>query len=303
LLIVPSWNASSRSLLPTKQERQLMKKIALALTLLVIALGWPSRAQLVTNANNISFWVGSGTNWSVLVLDFKDGGPKQAFAWGYRYNNPAPSGAAMLLAIDAADPNLDLVYSGNAKTNLFLTRIDYFDGNTMHSRVNGVWPADGRYWGYQVTGGTVYESTEMAEVDLDVTGPAGSAAAPTEWLIAPCGASDESFGDPGRFIAPMSWDVWVFGEFDVVPGNQIYAAAAPGLPKPPTTLQVLSNRAVLTVPTQAGLNYRLAYSGFPGGPWTNEPTAVSTTNSGLVALTNTIPQGITNRFYRVVISR
>jgi hypothetical protein len=124
LLIVPSWNASSRSLLPTKQERQLMKKIALALTLLVIALGWPSRAQLVTNANNISFWVGSGTNWSVLVLDFKDGGPKQAFAWGYRYNNPAPSGAAMLLAIDAADPNLDLVYSGNAKTNLFLTRID-----------------------------------------------------------------------------------------------------------------------------------------------------------------------------------
>ena len=280
-----------------------MKKIALALALLVIALWWPSRAHIVTNVNNISFWVGSGTNWSVLVLDFQDGGQKQAFAWGYRYNDPAPSGARMLLAVADADPNLHLVYTGTAESDLFLTRIDYFDGTTSHTRVNGDFVTDARYWGYQVTGGTVYDFTELAEIDLDIAGPAGGAGVPAEWLIAPCGASDESFEAPGRFIAPMSWDVWVFGEFGVAPANQIYAAASPALPEPPATVQMTNNQAVVIVPTQAGLNYQLSYSGFPAGPWTNEPTVVPATNSGSVAFTNTVPQGVSNRFYRVEISR
>jgi hypothetical protein len=279
-----------------------MKKIALVLALQVIALGGLSQAQLVTNVNNISFWVGSGTNWSVLVLDFKDGGPKQAFAWGYRYNDPAPSGASMLFAIAAADPNLNLVYSGNAKTNLFLTRIDYFDGNTMHSRVNGDFVVDERYWGYQVTGGTVYDFTE-GEIDLDATGPAGSAAAPSEWLNAPCGASDESFGFPGRFIAPMSWDAWVFGQFGEAPTGQIYAAAAPAVPKPQATIQTTTDRAVISVPTEPGFTYRLTYSGSPGGPWTNEPTALSATSIGPAAFTNFFPHGTTQRFYRLLVSR
>jgi hypothetical protein len=282
-----------------------MKNIAVALACLVSTLGWPSRAQLVTNVNDISFWVGSGTNWSVLVLDFQDGGQKQAFAWGYRYNDPAPSGAHMLLAIDAADPNLDLVFTGTARSNLFLTTINYFDGHIRHSRVNGENATEESYpyWGYQVTGGIVHDFTELESIDLDITGPAGGAAAPAEWLIAPCGASDESFGAPGRFIAPMSWDVWVFGEFGVAPGNQIYAAASQDLPKPPATMQMTNNQAVVTVPTQAGFNYRLSYSGFPGGPWTNEPTVVSATNSGSAAFTNAIPQEVSNRFYRVVITR
>jgi hypothetical protein len=228
-----------------------MKKIALVLALQVIALGGLSQAQLVTNVNNISFWVGSGTNWSVLVLDFKDGGPKQAFAWGYRYNDPAPSGASMLFAIAAADPNLNLVYSGNAKTNLFLTRIDYFDGNTMHSRVNGDFVVDERYWGYQVTGGTVYDFTE-GEIDLDATGPAGS---------------------------------------------------APAVPKPQATIQTTTDRAVISVPTEPGFTYRLTYSGSPGGPWTNEPTALSATNIGPAAFTNFFPHGTTQRFYRLLVSR
>jgi hypothetical protein len=280
-----------------------MKIIALVLAIQVSALGWSSRAQVVNNADDIAFWVGSGTNMSVLVLDFQDGQQKQAFAWGYRYNDPAPSGARMLLAIADADPNLDLVYTGTAESDLFLARVDYFDGTTPHSRINGDFVTDERYWGYQVTGGTVYDFTELAVIDLDITGPAGSVAAPGEWLIAPCGASDESFGAPGRFIAPMSWDVWVFGEFGVAPANPVYAAASPAVPKPPAAVQVTNNQAVVTVPTQAGLNYQLSYSGFPGGPWTNEPTIVSATNSGSVSLTNAIPQGVSNRFYRVVISQ
>lgn len=279
-----------------------MKQITLALALLVIALGRASQAQLVTNVNDITFWVGSGTNWSVLVLDFKDGGPKQAFAWGYRYNDPAPSGATMLFAIAAADPNLNLAYSGTAQSNLFLTRIDYFDGNTTHSQLNGDFDVDQRYWGYQVTGGTVYDFTE-GPIDLDATGPAGSAAAPSEWLNSPCGASDESFGSPGRFIAPMSWDVWVFGEFGETPTSQIYAAAAPAVPKPQPTIQTTTNRAVVSVPTAAGFTYRLIHSESPGGPWTNEPTAISATNSGFASFTNFFPPGISNRFYRIVVSR
>jgi hypothetical protein len=279
-----------------------MKIIALALACQVIALVSPSRAQLVTNINDISYWAGSGTNWSVLVLDFKNGGPKEAFAWGYRYNDPAPSGAGMLLAIAAEDPNLDLVYSGNAQSNLFLTRIDYFDGHTVHTQTTGDFVVDSRYWGYQVTGGTVHDFTE-GRIDLDATGPAGSGTAPSEWLVAPCGASDESFGFPGRFLASMSWDIWVFGEDGTAAGSQIYAAAAPGVTKPQAKIQITTDRAFVSVPTEAGFTYQLTYSGLPGGPWTNEPTAVAAASSGLAVFTNFFPQGTSHRFYRVVISR
>lgn len=282
-----------------------MKKFLLTMAALAIATNRPTHAQLVTNTNNIIFWVGSGTNASVLVLDFEDGQQKQAFAWGYRYNAPAPSGARMLFAIDAADPNLSLVYSGNAQTNLFLTRIEYFDGSNIRKRVNGETNSLGGYlyWGYQIAGGTAYDNTAQEVIDLDVVGPAGGSGSPSEWMDSPTGASDESFGDPGRFVAPLSWDLWIFGEFGVLPRNPIYAAPIPVLPKPQPAIHFVTNRAVVTVPTVAGHSYRLSYSGSPGGPWTNEPTLFSATNAGFAALTNFFSQGTRNRFFRVMVSR
>lgn len=280
-----------------------MKKILPALASLAIAMSWTAHAQLVTNTNNIIFWVGSGTNASVLVLDFQDGKQKQAFAWGYRYNNPAPSGARMLLAIDAADPNLSLTYSGTAESDIFVRQISYFDGSAQHSQTVGDFTNSFGYWGYFVTGGTAYDLTEDTQLFLDQIGPAGGAGLPSVWLESPCGASDVSFGKPGRFLGRSSWDAWVFGEWGATPAAQIYAAPIPALPRPQPAVHFATNRAVVTVPTVAGHSYRLSHSGSPGGPWTNEPTAFSATNAGLVALTNFFSQGTSHRFYRVIVSR
>jgi len=280
-----------------------MKNAALALLLQGVVLLGASHAQLVTNTNNIKFWVGSGTNWSVLVLDFRDGAQKQAFAWGYRYNSPAPSGARMLVAIDAADSNLNLTYSGTADSDLFLKKVEYFDGTTQHSQTIGDFVSDDRYWAYQVAGGFVFDALLGEEIDLNVTGPFGGPTAPQTWLEAPCGASDISFGDRGRFLSAGAWDIWVFGSYGQTPGNQIFAATPPTIPKPEASIRFATNQAVITVPSQAGFNYRLTYSGQPEGPWTNGSSIAAGVAGGTNSFTNSFPPGTGSRFFRVVISQ
>lgn len=279
-----------------------MKQIALALAFQATFLGGLARALLVTNTDNINFWVGSGTNASVLVLDFQDGGQSQAFAWGYRYNGTPPSGARMLLAIDGADPNLRIFYTGTPESDIFVRQVSYFDGVTQHSRTVGDFTNSFGYWGYFVNGGIAYDLTEDRELFLDQTGPAGGSNLPSVWLESPCGASDLSFGRPGRFIGPSSWDAWVFGEWGSEPWPQVHAAAPPAAPKPQITVLKDTNYAVVFVQTEAGFVYRLSYSDSLVGPWTNEATALSATNSASASFTNFIPQGTTQRFYRVLIS-
>lgn len=57
----------------------------------------------------VQFWVGSGTDSAVFVLDFVDAvyGEAVTYAWGYLFDGPT-DGATMLAHIDAADVNLDI---------------------------------------------------------------------------------------------------------------------------------------------------------------------------------------------------
>lgn len=204
-----------------------MKKLIAALTALVVFTVSSANAQLVTGVGDIGYWVGSGANRSVLVLDFQDGSGKPAFAWGYAYDG-APSGAEMLLDIAAADPNLELTYTGTAEAGFYMSKISYFDGATIHLEQEGDFIVDSRYWGYSVAGGTAGGNFSPQSFDLVDPGP--SSTLPSVWLESPSGASSISYGTPGRFVANLSWDAWTFGEWGTVPATTIYAAAA--VPEP-----------------------------------------------------------------------
>ena len=84
-------------------------------------------------ADDVDFWVGTGTNSAILVIDFLDGSANSSYAWGFRFNG-STTGEAMLNAIDAADADLATVWSGG-----FLSDITYHD----HAGVGG----DPDYWG------------------------------------------------------------------------------------------------------------------------------------------------------------
>lgn len=59
-------------------------------------------------AEDVQFWVGSGANTAILVIDFQDGSATPSYAWGYRFDG-STTGEAMLNAVLAADASLDAV--------------------------------------------------------------------------------------------------------------------------------------------------------------------------------------------------
>ncbi|MBL7952372.1 MAG: T9SS type A sorting domain-containing protein [Flavobacteriales bacterium] len=84
-------------------------------------------------ADDVDFWVGTGDNSAILVIDFLDGAAVSSYAWGFRFNGTT-TGEAMLNAIDAADADLATVWSGG-----FLSDITYND----HAGIGG----SPDYWG------------------------------------------------------------------------------------------------------------------------------------------------------------
>jgi len=84
------------------------KKLFLG-ALLSLMLVQPLAAQF--NWQNIDFWVGSGGDSALLVIDFAGSEFDSSYAWGYRFNG-AKTGEDMLLDIAAADVNLSIDVAG-----------------------------------------------------------------------------------------------------------------------------------------------------------------------------------------------
>lgn len=64
-----------------------------------------TKAQI--NSHEVTFWVGSGTDTTLMLMDFQDGSFDSSYVWGYAYNHPA-TGEQMLNAIANADLNLTI---------------------------------------------------------------------------------------------------------------------------------------------------------------------------------------------------
>jgi hypothetical protein len=70
-------------------------------------------------AQDVAFWVGSGQDTTLLVIDFLDGSGASSFAWGYLHNGPVTA-EVMLQDVAAADPQLNVAIAGG-----FLNDITY----------------------------------------------------------------------------------------------------------------------------------------------------------------------------------
>ena len=96
--------------------------------------------------NDITYWVGHGTNRCAVVIDFNDGeSGARSFAWGYRWNGDAPSMKAILDEIVADDPRLKM-FASASEYGSFIDAFAYDadnDGGTFERVWNsGTWAYD-----------------------------------------------------------------------------------------------------------------------------------------------------------------
>jgi len=193
---------------------------------LVLTIG-TVQAATVSTVSDLAFIVGEGENQSNLVLDFNNGSGNESFAWGYRYDGMA-SGADMLIAIAAADDNLDIVASGDGDDGFFLMEITYLG--------NEIVPVQNAFWSYSITGGFAGDiAANNGMVDTAVAIAGGGDALPDSWTTSPSGASTVAFGDSGRLLTNGSWDAWSYGAFGTAPGPEAIEAAV-AVPEPSSLL-------------------------------------------------------------------
>lgn len=93
------------------------------------------------NYQQVDFWIGSGNDTTLLVVDFKDGTVDSSYVWGYLHNGAA-SGEDLLNAVAAADRNftinIDTASFGNFLQDLSYHRHDGLGGNPDYW---GTWDA------------------------------------------------------------------------------------------------------------------------------------------------------------------
>lgn len=82
------------------------------------------------NANDVKYYVGSGTETAYFIIDFKDGTDDCSYAWGYRYNvTDNPSAADMLEDIAAEEPNLTIDITGGYLKDIIFNSHSGIDSN------------------------------------------------------------------------------------------------------------------------------------------------------------------------------
>ena len=100
---------------------------------LSIALLGATRAQGQFSMADIQFWVGSGSDSAVLVVDFQDSTANSSYAWGYLFSGTA-TGDDLLNAVAAADPLFTVNTAGG------------FLGDLTYSTHAGIGGTGGLYW-------------------------------------------------------------------------------------------------------------------------------------------------------------
>lgn len=84
------------------------KKLFLGLIIAMLLLR-PLAAQVAFA--DVQYWIGSGTDSTLLIIDFQDGSADSSYVWGYAYSGNQ-DGEDLLTAVAAVDENLQLNLSG-----------------------------------------------------------------------------------------------------------------------------------------------------------------------------------------------
>ena len=96
-----------------------MKKIYKTLTVLSFAILFANNLLAQFSFDDVVFWIGTGSNQAMLVVDFNDGNTDECYAWGYRFEG-TKTGEDMLSDIAAADTSFIIDITGG-----FLNSISY----------------------------------------------------------------------------------------------------------------------------------------------------------------------------------
>jgi hypothetical protein len=165
-----------------------MKTTVLALALFLAT----ATAQAQFSTADIQYWVGSGADSSVLVIDFLDGSSDPSYAWGYLHDGTATA-QDMITAIDAADIDLEIDMAGG-----FINTISF----NSHLGEGGV----PNYWGS-------WTGTSIA--DMAMNGGASEPLSNGEWFgcsytdFAPAIPPTEPQAAPAPSFTAADVDFWV----------------------------------------------------------------------------------------------
>lgn len=186
--------------------------------------------------DDITYWAGSGSSRSALVVDWNDNGEPKALAWGYRWDGSA-TGEDMFKAIVSSDPHL----FSKVKSfgfGLGILGIGYdIDGDGLPLSDGTAWPSDGLLFTEPSDGAAALDSGDRYAEGWN-TGfysywlSSGSSLG--AWTEAQTGVS-------GRFLENDSWDGLSFapGFIGSEPDEPVAA------PEPCSLLAVLGLAAVL----------------------------------------------------------
>jgi len=196
---------------------------------LLLSLSVARADVLIQSFDDVTYWVGSGTNSAALVIDWNDGTSPVSLAWGFHWDGIA-TGQDMFLAIagiiqgdlsgTGADPHLALTITSFSFGDA-VTGIAYTGAGFSHDSAGF---ESGGYWEYYCSGGTFDTPPDGAPNayagSLFYPGSNGT----PDWV-----SSFTGFGD--RILSDGSWDGWSFAPgFVSEPLDQPVAA----VPEPST---------------------------------------------------------------------
>lgn len=107
------------------------RKITFTFLVSILLMQFSAKAQF--DFTQVDYWVGTGSDSSVMIVDFHDGSKDSSYVWGVLFND-STDGETMLNTIGNADINLTPAINGG-----FLNDITY----GMHSGIAGT----PNYWG------------------------------------------------------------------------------------------------------------------------------------------------------------
>lgn len=201
-----------------------MKSLRLFGAVLLFLAASTQAASVINSFTEVPFWVGSGSQQAVLILDWEDGKHLQgdtapaerSIAWGFRWDG-SKTGIEMLHAIDAADPRLHLEFKTFEGFGEYLSAAYYdldgdggisFDGTVTDSGDHFRDDFDG-YWRYFVKDATDGNSPAWSQGD------------------------EAQVGASTRMLANGSWDAWVYTDYAYYPDpGPVPPSAVAAVPEP-----------------------------------------------------------------------
>ena len=253
----------------------------------------------VSSFDDVAYWVGTGTNATVLVVDFNDGSVEHcAFAWGYRWNGAAPTVETVMNELAAADPRLTFTIS-QGSFGAFLKQIAYDHDNNpdtpdlvgavkKFTDENDAYFYDlGSSWMLLAGDGATFPRDEVAAT------PNGMSIQTVQhggWLCWRICTYKTTYAKPN--FAFVDYYAHTESSHDPVAAWTFPVAA-------PLEAPTIARISVVPGNVVAGLFYGLAAAGTPAGPFT-PPTAWVRAENGAAVLT--APKSGAAAFFKVVVT-